>query len=97
MSIAQQHLIEDVKISQKVNSTLRLAYLEKRIGNSEHILRLISERLQAGLAKDQETKINNPSTWLMSPEDIHHLSESLYYVNCVLSTFKEEPNHVTTT
>lgn len=51
--------VQDTKILQKVNQAHREAFNEKFPGQCEHIMRLIAERLQTGLRKDQEMPLSN--------------------------------------
>jgi hypothetical protein len=48
---------EDVKIAQKVMAAHRAAFKEKFPGQCEHIMRLIAERLQLGLRKDNAVEM----------------------------------------
>jgi hypothetical protein len=55
--LAAQQQAEDVKIAQKVMSVHREAFAQKFPGQCEHIMRLIAERLQLGLRKDQPVEL----------------------------------------
>jgi len=55
--LAAQQQAEDVKIAQKVNAVHREAFREKFPGQCEHIMRLIAERLQLGLRKDNAVEL----------------------------------------
>jgi len=61
---------EETRIMQKVNAAHRVAFKQKFPGQIEHILRLIAERLQQGLRKDQPDPITD--------ESVDHLSRALY-------------------
>jgi phage terminase Nu1 subunit (DNA packaging protein) len=66
---ADAHRLEEVKIAQKVNAAHREAFREKFPGQIEHIMRLIAERLQLGLRKDNPVEI--------MPSEIRDLSQAL--------------------
>jgi hypothetical protein len=52
---------EDTKIQQKVMAAHREAFYQKFPGQVEHCMRLIAERLQTGLRKDQDLSISDCS------------------------------------
>jgi len=72
---------QDVKIMQKVNAVNRDAFLIKYPGQVEHCLRLVMERLQAGLDKRDGVDINNPDTWRMSTLELRDLVEAAHALN----------------
>lgn len=82
---AQQ--VQDTKILQKVNAAHREAFIEKFPGQNEHCLRLIMERLQAGLDKRGEFHIANPDTWILSTAEILELAEAAHYLNEIRKGF----------
>jgi hypothetical protein len=72
----EQRLVADVKIAQKVGAAHRDAFKLKFPGQTEHIMRLIAERLQLGLRKDQDVElpaqdINNLAQALLAMYTIH--------------------------
>ena len=72
----EQKLVADVKIAQKVGQAHRDAFKIKFPGQTEHIMRLIAERLQLGLRKDQDVElpaadINNLAQALLAMYTIH--------------------------
>jgi len=67
--LAAQQQAEDAKIAQKVMTAHREAFVLKFPGQCEHIMRLIAERLQLGLRKDQPIEL--------SASEIAHLSSAL--------------------
>jgi hypothetical protein len=69
--------VNDTLIMQKVNASHRIAFAEKFPGQLEHILRLLTERLQAGLDKRDGIEIDNPDTWKMTPEELSYLSKAI--------------------
>jgi hypothetical protein len=56
--LAAQQQAADVRIAQKVNAAHREAFREKFPGQCEHIMRLIAERLQLGLRKDNPVELS---------------------------------------
>ena len=71
-----QRLVADVKIAQKVGQAHRDAFKLKFPGQTEHIMRLIAERLQLSLRKDQDVElpasdINNLAQALLAIYTIH--------------------------
>ena len=73
--------VADVKILQKVNAANREAFSVKYPGQIEHCLRLVMERLQAGLDKRDGVDVANPDTWRMTTREILDLSESASMLN----------------
>jgi hypothetical protein len=73
----QQQQVQDTIIMGKVNAAHREAFREKFPNQTEHLLRLISERLQAGLDKRSGVIVQDPNTWLLSAEEILHLSQAM--------------------
>ena len=89
--VAKQKLAEKqvqyTKILSKVNAAHRDAFTEKYPTQNEHCLRLVMERLQAGLDKRGEFHINNPDTWILSTVEILELSKAAYYLNEIRKGF----------
>jgi len=73
--------VQEVKILQKINAVHRVSFKEKFPGQLEHVLRLLTERLQLGLDKRDGVDPADVETWRLLPEEIHHLAESMYYIN----------------
>jgi len=90
MTPDQERQVQDIKILQKVNQANREAFREKFPGQLEHCLRLISERLQAGLDKRDGVILSNPETWKLLPHEIAELSSSMYYIYCIRAGLEEE-------
>lgn len=70
-------------ILQKINATHRMAFNEKFPGQVEHILRLLTERLQIGLDKRDGVLLEDTKTWKLSTTELKDLSqaiESIYYI-----------------
>jgi hypothetical protein len=76
--------VSDTLILQKINASHRVAFQEKFPGQCEHILRLLSERLQTGLDKRDGVLVDQPDTWRMTTTQLLELSqaiEAIYYVH----------------
>jgi hypothetical protein len=76
--------VSDTLILQKINASHRVAFAEKFPGQCEHILRLLTERLQAGLDKRDGVAIDQPDTWKLTTTQLLELSQSIeaiYYVH----------------
>jgi len=78
--IAQQQ-VSDVKILQKVNRLHRDAFAEKYPGQVEHCLRLVMERLQAGLDKRDGVDIADPDTWRLTTQELSDLACCAHRLN----------------
>ena len=70
----EEHAAADVKILQKVNAAHRDAFVSKYPGQVEHTLRLVMERLQAGLDKRSGVDVARAYTWLLSTDQIRDLA-----------------------
>ena len=78
---AQDRAVQEVRIMQKVNRVHREAFIEKYPNQVEHCLRLVMERLQAGLDKRVGIDIADTDTWLMSTQEIQDLSQAAHLLN----------------
>jgi hypothetical protein len=78
----------DTLILQKVNASHRIAFADKYPNQVEHILRLITERLQLGLTKLETTDLQNPDTWSLSCDEIENLAEAMFYVHQIRQDLK---------
>lgn len=85
--LAQEQLA-DVKILQKVNAVHRNAFAEKFPGQVDHCLRLVMERLQAGLDKRDGCDISDPSTWKMSTIELSELAQTAYHLHEIKTAIK---------
>ena len=75
---AQEHARHnDTLILQKINASHRIAFQEKFPGQIEHILRLLTERLQAGLDKRDNVVLEDVSTWKLTPAELHDLASAI--------------------
>lgn len=79
---ADAQRVQDTLIAQKVGAAHRAAFREKFPGQVDHILRLIAERLQQGLRKDQEMPLSN--------DEVAHLAQSLHSVYLVHRDLEQE-------
>jgi hypothetical protein len=78
----------DTLILQKVNASHRIAFADKYPGQVEHILRLITERLQFGLTKLEHTDLQNPDTWILDCKEICDLAHAMAAVNSIRNNIK---------
>ena len=69
--------VNDTLILQKINASHRVAFAEKFPGQCDHILRLLTERLQAGLDKRDGVEITDPNTWKMHPDELAHMARAI--------------------
>jgi hypothetical protein len=79
--------VQDTKILQKVNAAHRDAFPIKYPGQIDHCLRLIMERLQHGLSKQNGVVVHDVDTWLIMPEDLADLAKAAYYLNEIRKGF----------
>ena len=77
----------DVKILQKVNAANREAFGVKYPGQVEHCLRLVMERLQAGLDKRDGVDVADPDTWRMTTQELRELADAAHLLNTIRSGF----------
>jgi hypothetical protein len=80
--------VAETRILQKVNAAHREAFSEKYPGQVEHCLRLIMERLQAGLDKRGSVDITRPDTWILMPSEIRELAEAARCLNEIRNDLK---------
>lgn len=81
---AQEHAkVNETLIMQKINASHRVAFAEKFPGQLEHILRLLTERLQIGLDKRDGVLLEDPKSWKLSTTELKDLAQSIeaiYYI-----------------
>jgi len=82
--------VSDTLILQKINASHRVAFAEKFPGQIEHILRLLTERLQAGLDKRDGVDVTDPDTWKMHPDELAAMARAILDIYNV----KERLNNV---
>jgi len=80
---AEDHAAADVKILQKVNAAHREGFAAKYPGQVEHCLRLVMERLQAGLDKRSGVDITRTDTWLLTTDQIRDLTAAARDLNSI--------------
>ena len=85
----QERMAKDTLILQKINASHRVAFTEKFPGQVEHILRLLTERLQAGLDKRDGVEVDNPDTWKMSSKELSDLSTAIHHIYIVREKLKD--------
>ena len=86
----QERMVRDTLIMQKVNATHRIAFADKYPGQVEHVLRLITERLQTGLTKMETTDLHNPDSWILNCREISDLAHAMAAVNSIRNNMKPE-------
>ena len=69
---------QDVRIAQKVLAAHREAFRERFPGQIEHSLRLVTERLQACLAKPDSCRLDDPGTWNADSDDLRNLASAAW-------------------
>ena len=82
--------VSDTLILQKINASHRVAFAEKFPGQLEHILRLLTERLQAGLDKRDGVDIADPDTWKMTPSELAAMSHAIVDIYSVKEQLKAD-------
>ena len=78
----QQRMVKDTLILQKVNKAHREAFTQRFPTACEHMMRMVSERLQIALS-NKPSKIDDLDTWTITPAEIRELSEALYYLSLI--------------
>jgi len=76
---AEAARVADVRIEQKVMAAHREAFHQKFPGQVEHCMRLIAERLQTGLRKDQPVELMATEI-----ESLSHALNLIYDIHCDL-------------
>jgi len=87
MDDAAARQLADIRILQKVNAASREAFGVKYPGQVEHCLRLVMERLQAGLDKRDGVDVARTDTWRMSTVEILDLARSAQLLNDIRRGF----------
>lgn len=80
----------DTKIQAKINAVHRGAFVEKFPGQVEHLLRLLTERLQHGLDKRVGVIITDPNTWVLTPAEIEQMSVAMYNVYQIYKDIRDD-------
>jgi hypothetical protein len=81
--------LQETKIMQKVNGVTREAFHDRFPGQLEHCLRLIMERLQAGLDKRGGVDPSRPDTWILSATDIQSLAGAAHCMHTMIAYIDE--------
>jgi len=82
--------VRETLILQKINASHRVAFNEKFPGQCEHILRLLTERLQAGLDKRDGVVVDDVKSWKLSPTELKDLSQALEAIYFVRKDLRQE-------
>jgi hypothetical protein len=85
----QERMTKDTLILQKINASHRIAFNEKFPGQIEHILRLLTERLQSGLDKRDGVELDNPDTWKLTCKELSDLSTAIHHIYIVKEKLKD--------
>ena len=88
-TLEQTRLVQDTKILQKVNAAHRVAFADKYPSQVEHCLRLVMERLQAGLDKRTGCDVTDPTTWRMSSVELLDLSRAAQALHEIRRSFPD--------
>lgn len=83
-------------ILQKINASHRVAFAEKYPGQIEHILRLLTERLQNGLDKRDNVDIDNVNTWKLLPGELRDISDAVYKIHLVRESIRSNVDNRST-
>ena len=82
--------VNETLILQKINASHRVAFTEKFPGQCEHILRLLTERLQAGLDKRDGVVITDTTTWKLHASEIADLADAVYKIHIVRESLRNK-------
>ena len=86
----EQTKVRETLILQKINASHRVAFAEKFPGQCEHILRLLTERLQAGLDKRDGVVITDTTTWKLHASEIADLADAVYKIHIVRESLRNK-------
>jgi len=86
----EQTKVKETLILQKINASHRVAFTEKFPGQCEHILRLLTERLQAGLDKRDGVVITDTTTWKLHASEIADLADAVYKIHIVRESLRNK-------
>jgi hypothetical protein len=79
----------DTLILQKINASHRVAFSEKFPGQTEHLLRLLCERLQFVLDKRDGVDPAVIESWRATPQELEALSSALFNMYLIHKDLKE--------
>jgi len=80
---AAQQQTADTQLLQKVRGALREGFVHKYPGQVEHCLRLVMERLQAGLDKRDGVDVADPRTWRLDTQELADLATTAYHLDLI--------------
>ena len=86
----EQTKVRETLILQKINASHRVAFTEKFPGQCEHILRLLTERLQSGLDKRDGVVITDTTTWKLHASEIADLADAVYKIHVVRESLRNK-------
>lgn len=86
--------VADTRILQKINASHREAFVQKYPGQVEHCLRLVMERLHAGLDKRDGVDVANPSTWRLSTVEISDLAQTAQILHSIRNDLNDRPSSI---
>ena len=86
----EQTKVRETLILQKINASHRVAFTEKFPGQCEHILRLLTERLQSGLDKRDGVVITDTTTWKLHASEIADLADAVYKIHIVRESLRNK-------
>ena len=89
--LAEQQVL-DTKILQKVNGVQRDAFSTRFPGQVNHCLRLVMERLQAGLDKRDGVILDDVKTWKLSPAELYELTDAVFKMYQIREGLKKDAN-----
>ena len=84
--------VNETKILQKVNAANREAFQQKYPQQVEHCLRLVMERLQAGLDKRDGVILDDVRTWKLSPAELYELTDAVFKMYQIREGLKKDAN-----
>ena len=86
--------LQDTLIMQKIDASHRVAFAEKFPGQIEHILRLLTERLQNGLDKRDNVDLDDIDTWKLLPKELNDISDAVYKIYLVKRGLDADSRHI---
>jgi len=89
----QERMVRDTLIRQKVNGAHREAFKTRFPGQCEHMMRLVTERLQSVLGA-KPSDLTDPATWTTTPSEIAQLAEALWHLTVISQMYPLENTNV---
>ena len=81
--VATERLRADYKIAEKIVAGQSAVFRNRFPSQIEHVLRLLTERLQAGLDKSNGVVIDTPATWRMTAVELTALAQAVEAIHNV--------------